>query len=333
MLTTIKRLDLARRFVREEEGAVAVVVAMCMVVLLGFAALVLDAGLLFVDRTQLQKAADAAALAGAYDIGTGNSNSADAVTYALDNGVKTNEIVTNAAATSMAPNDSWMVTVQRSVPLTFAPVLGIKHSTVGATATAINSPVGKIDAQYLLPYALWSGNDSGTYTLPGLDNGAAVAYRDNQWASLVVSPDPKTCGGNNQPPCNGNWSVGPQVDFKGFFNQLQGSLSVGSTISIGSKGGNSSEPTDKICQIANASPREPAILPVVGSAVLNSGVITFTIAGFRAVYLDPIAGCGGTPGMSSTFTGTIVAPWTISQATPGGGSGDSNELRVLKIWQ
>jgi Flp pilus assembly protein TadG len=48
----------------DEHGQVAIVVALMLVVLLGFAALVVDVGLNWAARTQAQAAADAAALAG-----------------------------------------------------------------------------------------------------------------------------------------------------------------------------------------------------------------------------------------------------------------------------
>lgn len=50
---------------RDQRGAVAVVAALCMVVLVGFLGFVIDLGHLYVRKTELQNAADAAALAGA----------------------------------------------------------------------------------------------------------------------------------------------------------------------------------------------------------------------------------------------------------------------------
>ncbi|WP_230947940.1 pilus assembly protein TadG-related protein [Burkholderia territorii] len=50
---------------RSQKGAVAITVAFMMSILLGFAALAIDVGYLFVVRNELQNAADAAALAGA----------------------------------------------------------------------------------------------------------------------------------------------------------------------------------------------------------------------------------------------------------------------------
>ncbi len=53
---------------RDEEGQVAVLVAVVLVVLLGFAGLVVDVGLNWAARAQAQTTADAAALAGAADL-------------------------------------------------------------------------------------------------------------------------------------------------------------------------------------------------------------------------------------------------------------------------
>ena len=55
----------ARRVRRREGGAVAILVALALAVLIGFAGIVLDLGRLFVNKTELQNAADACALAAA----------------------------------------------------------------------------------------------------------------------------------------------------------------------------------------------------------------------------------------------------------------------------
>src|SRR2546426_5394992 len=53
------------RMVESETGSVIVMVALTLVVLLGFLALGIDLGMLFAARTDAQRAADAAALSGA----------------------------------------------------------------------------------------------------------------------------------------------------------------------------------------------------------------------------------------------------------------------------
>ena len=58
----------AKDFLRDQRGAVAIIVALLSVVLIGFAALAVDGGYLYWSRTQLQATADASALAGVQTI-------------------------------------------------------------------------------------------------------------------------------------------------------------------------------------------------------------------------------------------------------------------------
>ncbi|HLQ35184.1 MAG TPA: pilus assembly protein TadG-related protein [Chloroflexota bacterium] len=157
----------------DQEGAVAIIAALSMVVLVGFLALAMDVGVLFVEQTNLQKAVDAAALAGAQAIdlknfspgscpslGSGTSatkaqqflsaNDANAE-LVCNQGVR---VVNGACATNGC--DAWVVTAKETVNFSFAPVLGIGNGSVSATATAIASPISA--ARNPLYYALWAGN-------------------------------------------------------------------------------------------------------------------------------------------------------------------------------
>jgi len=60
------------RRLRNDDGSIAIIVAIVMVVLLGMATLVVDVGRLYVERRQLQNGADAAALAVAVDCAHGS---------------------------------------------------------------------------------------------------------------------------------------------------------------------------------------------------------------------------------------------------------------------
>ena len=52
---------------RDQRGAVAIIVGLTIAVLVGFAGLALDGGRLYVNKTELQNAADACALAASFD--------------------------------------------------------------------------------------------------------------------------------------------------------------------------------------------------------------------------------------------------------------------------
>jgi Flp pilus assembly protein TadG len=315
---------LVSRITRQQDASIAVMAALCMVMFAGCLGLVLDAGVLYVQRTQLQKAADAAALAGAYDIALNSNSAADATLYAkknqLDPSADANTTLpTNKTGTTFAAGDSWTVTAQRKVAMSFAPLVGFSNGTVKASATAIKSPAKSMDASYLLPYAVWDGNQGSP-----IHSGEKVTYRGNSWIDDNVQPDP----GSN-PPSNQYWNVSGN-NFKGYFNQLQGTISQNGTIS---SGGNSSgtEPLAAICDLAAKG--LPGIMPIVKRADSNSSSnITFVVEGFVGVIPDAIPACNGSVTMSIRFRGTLMSRTTY-QATPGGSAIPGEPaVYVLKLW-
>lgn len=126
-------LDKLSKRISSEEGSVAIIVALCMVVLLGMTALVTDVGLIYLDGTRLKAATDAAALAGAqelpYDPGKAVST---AVYYAGINGVEPG----NVTATVETGNKNLTVKATSKVNLVFARFLGFESRQVSATSVA-----------------------------------------------------------------------------------------------------------------------------------------------------------------------------------------------------
>src|SRR5688500_10076029 len=59
---------------RKEGGAVGIIVALSMVVLVGFVGLALDLGKLYIAKSELQNSADACALAAVRELGGANTN-------------------------------------------------------------------------------------------------------------------------------------------------------------------------------------------------------------------------------------------------------------------
>ncbi len=107
---------------RQQRGAVLILFGLSLVLLIGFAALVIDLGRTYVVRTELQNAADAAALAGAKQLDqTGakvccdaNSAAAYAIAVAAQNNFMFSSPVTITAANlsvGSCPDDSCMVAI------------------------------------------------------------------------------------------------------------------------------------------------------------------------------------------------------------------------------
>ncbi|MCZ2814848.1 Tad domain-containing protein [Modestobacter sp. VKM Ac-2984] len=131
----------------DEHGAAAVVLALLMVPMLGFAAIAVDVGALYAERARLQTAADAAAFAVAQDCARGACGdmvaTASAVVAANDGDASTAPPVLSSAPLSV------QVTGTTPVEHWFAPVIGHDATAVEATAT-----VG------------WGSPDAGTAVLP-----------------------------------------------------------------------------------------------------------------------------------------------------------------------
>ena len=155
------------------KGVVVVMVAVLLVVLLGCAALAIDIGYLYVARTELQRTADAAAMAGAQGLGRGSDEPSgeflyaedvysQAEAYALSNKVAHEGVVLNrdsdiiigyladvhdrSASIQIVPLDqanAVQVIARRTsdnggtIPLFFASIFGINSSAVGASAVAV----------------------------------------------------------------------------------------------------------------------------------------------------------------------------------------------------
>ena len=132
---------------QEERGQVIVLVVVMLIVLLGFAALVVDVGYAYYAHRSLQASADAAALAGAQELPNASAAEAVARQYSASAGNKNERGNINTVTTTVTTkcivslggcNPMNAVVVLESAPTKtfFAGLLGIDTFTVKAKATA-----------------------------------------------------------------------------------------------------------------------------------------------------------------------------------------------------
>lgn len=135
------------RRLNDDDGAVAIIVALLTVTLLGIGALVLDVGNLYWERRQLQAGADAAALSAAQDLAAGIVTAeATARTVADLNNVRGAYISTYAPEPAAGRVTVTTTTGSRDAAGTLttalAGVLGIATTQTSATAVARWGPLG-----------------------------------------------------------------------------------------------------------------------------------------------------------------------------------------------
>ena len=166
----------------EESGQSLIITALALMCLMGFLALATDVGLLFRDKVNLQKIADAAAIAGAAELNSGNYVAA-AQASAIQNGVTdgVNGTVTVTSGTTYHPN-SIKVYVTQNETNHFLELFGKPTTTVGASAVA--GLTNGNACMYALDTDPFKGqgitmNGTGTLSIPN------CAIYDN--ASLVMN--------------------------------------------------------------------------------------------------------------------------------------------------
>lgn len=214
-------LPLVKRVLREEHGATVVITAVAFAILLGFTALAVDAGVLFVEHTKLARAADAAVLAGAQELpDTGRAVTA-ARDYAQRNGIDT----ANLSVVFSSDNKQITVNASKDVNLYFARIFGRSTSLVHGRAVARIAPVKTVNGivpvginEILLPltvgqeYLLKAGAHEhvlgwrGVLEYPG-ENGA-TDYRNcsfNGYSGVVKINDlvSKAAGNMSGPTAQG----------------------------------------------------------------------------------------------------------------------------------
>jgi hypothetical protein len=194
-----------------EGGQATVLLVILLMSLLGVAAFAVDCGLWVVNRSQVQAAADAAALAGASGI-PGGWGTASA--YAGDEYAKNGQAADDvgvAPSTDVQPNDSVTVTAPRSVPTDFAGIFGLHSVTVTATAQATIESFTQMNGISVMPWGVLQGSytpgqpypiytkdtanaNNGALSLPYVSNAncpvpnGANVYSDEIAGSTQVCP-------------------------------------------------------------------------------------------------------------------------------------------------
>lgn len=134
----------------EDRGAIAMMVGLLMVVLMGFAAISIDVGRLYAEKRQLQNGADAAALAVAQGGCTSYPGAQSVAQNIAPKNV--NDGVATVAPVRFGSAGAVEVTVKTTVSNILAPVLGINTTDVAARSRAVCTAISQGPAK--LPLAI-----------------------------------------------------------------------------------------------------------------------------------------------------------------------------------
>ncbi|MDR5658931.1 pilus assembly protein TadG-related protein [Serpentinicella sp. ANB-PHB4] len=178
------------RILENEEGSALIIVAILMIVFIGFVALVVDAGLLYLNKFQITNATDSAALAAVQEL---PHNPYRAVEVGKSFGEKNGLHESTILIDIINNNHSVKVTTKRRVEFLFAKVLGFSTGQVEAVAIADVAPIvglrGAVPLgvedydftfghQYTLKVGAGDG-DTGWFGALALSKPGARIYEDN----------------------------------------------------------------------------------------------------------------------------------------------------------
>ncbi len=329
----MNRLD--RRLPNHSRGAVVLWLALFLVLILCVISLGIDVAKIDATRTQLQNAADAAALAGASAVnpttGVINPDLARAraqQTSSLNRAfVNTSQPVVIATDDVQFPGSSRVkVTARReggtSIIAHFAQVLGLKTFQMTATATAKAETTGTAECGVTplgvspAPGTRFQTGCSRNYQLKAGGGGGTTG----NYGGLDFTP----CGAGMCPdnPGAASWSclmangyccdlkIGQQVTTK------PGSMSGPTKTAIQARFSADVVKTEGICYsdylAAGGNGQRVIVVPIVSPFPNGRGTVTIT--GFAAFFIKRIPGSGG----GSTIDGEFVYPVIPGE---GGGSG------------
>lgn len=273
----------------KERGASTVIVAVLLVVLLGFTALVVDVGAMYAEKAQIQNGADFAALAIARDCAGGTCG--DMETNAENRAdANSNDAATGVTSVTFpAPTTVRVETFAResgtesdSFSLFFAKLMGFQTTQIHALAAASWGPPNSgstlpwtvsecVFRDFLTPSQLAELDSTGNFTGDPLATHLLLRYDEN-------TPDYEGCVAQNGYEPGG-------------FGWLETNADCSADVTAGGKvkgqPGNDFPKVggkEKVCQEVLAGIlNEPVLIPLFSSAVNGGGSKTeYVIIGFAA---------------------------------------------------
>lgn len=156
--------------------------------LAGAVALCTDVGIMYVNWEQLQKAADAAVLAGANYL---PSDPATAISTAQSWSVANNSVLASeiVGTPTVNGNDTQLsITLKRTVPYNFGKVLGLVSADVEVTATAQTQNIQGAGGQHLIPIGFPCANPGSSPCVSPGDNIALPGENPGPPGQFKLSP-------------------------------------------------------------------------------------------------------------------------------------------------
>ncbi|HEY0829298.1 MAG TPA: Tad domain-containing protein [Bacilli bacterium] len=182
--------SLFKKLAQQQQGSAIVFVSISMLVLLSMTGLVMDVGTVYVEKTHMQKAANAAALSGAQEL----MNSEAAVKTVVNQIIADHQEEDSLVDTTIEDDNKVGVDISKAVPLTFAGLFGQNTADVDVHAAAEVMVMGRatgvaplgiddsVQLEYNVTYKLKVDQtevEVGNFGVLALGGTGAKTYEDN----------------------------------------------------------------------------------------------------------------------------------------------------------
>lgn len=286
-----------KAFIENEKGTIIVLVAVIMSVLIGFMALVVDAGSLYLEKNRLQKISDAAALAGIQNFPTNYLKTKEEInkTILMNEGNPEHFTVnTNSGFTYLE------VVGKKKVNLFFAKVVGIKDLLIEARARLDLFPISS--GKGAVPIGL---QPTGNLSFGALQTLLVTDSTNGNYGAIALSGP----GASNY-----------EMDFT---NGYQSELTVGTILNTES--GRMSGPTEnavnaRIGACPNATylnfPPDCArvvLVPIVEPVGSSSNIKQVQVVGFATLFIEG----SSTYNNNAAVTGRFIRKVQPGKTVPG----------------
>ncbi|MDI6869857.1 MAG: pilus assembly protein TadG-related protein [Bacillota bacterium] len=302
-----------RRPRRSEGGQVLVLTALALVGLLGFTALVVDVGLLYLGRARCLNAAEAATTAGVQFLPFDPARArAAALQYVRDNGFAPEQAVVSITES----NTRIDVTVQQDTALFFARVLGFNTAPVGGTAAARVAALTSLRGSVPLGVEKQSFVYGATYYLKN-SPGYGGSYKGNFGCLALGGRGAQNYEENLLQGYDGELQIGDVVETEP--GNMSGPTSRGINERI------RQDPTGTYEHHDPASPRIIKVPVVEWSG--GSGRSTARVVGFAAFWLEGVGGEGNENYVTGRFMQLLTR-----EGTAGSGDDSSYDYGLYTYW-
>lgn len=320
------------RFLRDERerGATAVIVGVCLLVLVGFGALAVDAGALWWDRQQLRNGADAGALAIAQACATDSTSvectsggNATADAFARGNKLDASASGTVVSLQTTGPDRHVTVETTTTRQAWLANVFGIAGADVGARATAT-----------------WAGSPEALTTIPLAFSYCQFYWQNGFYEGMPTPGTPVTIwlkskakdfpGDPGRFPCMKGGAHNEAGGGFGWVKQTPGlACAVASSRGawLGSDPGNNVKcSAAELRERLGTAPGDVVLIPIFDAAQGNGNNGKFRVDGYAALRVSAYcfhptakmnASCNGN---TQHLSGTFVGFGTLDDSQGGGGT-------------